>query len=495
MLYLALIASFIGITGSCFFRNFTYIRLSSLFSGIVASVAAFMVFAAPLMGTQIFHMGPFVIDRFSGLMGVLITCIYLMVSIVSYAYVNSEFRSGTLTLHSVKWYYGLLHIFALAMFSAVSADNLALLWVSLELTTLATTPLVALYRKDGSLEAAWKYIILCSLGISFGLLGFFFIGYAGNLAGLNVQEAMSFSSLLAVAPQLSSTVMQWAFLFAFVGLGTKVGFFPLHTWLPDAHGRTPSPISAMLSGMLLNVAFAALLRIKVLTDHALGTSDWTDQFFLIFGMLSVVAAAFFLYIQHHYKRMLAYSSMEHMGILAIGVSMGILGLIASLMHMVAHTFSKSLLFFASGEILHHEGTAKIEQVRGLRKRMPSVALMFLLGMLSLLAAPPFMAFASEIHLFSAMAQRGRFVTLGVLIVALSIVAIGLLRHTLAMLATADHEEHKSHDSHPTSRAIVAVMATEIFTLAVLGVYFLSGDGYRFFESLAMNIINASSFTP
>lgn len=473
-------------------KSVSGVRKLSLAFSVINAILLIAFFLDPLLNGNIVEISTWLrVDRFSAFIGVLITSLYLFGTAVSDRYIKEEAHEKILSLTQAKLYFALLPIFAMAMLLVVTADNLGLLWLALELTTLATTPLVAIYKKDGSLEAAWKYIILCSLGISLGLLGVLLVSYAGVESGLGSLESLSLKNLNVNANKLLPTVMQWAFLFSFVGLGTKVGFFPLHTWLPDAHGRTPSPISAILSGILLNVALYSLMRIKFITDTALASDQWTNQLFLIFGVLSVVASAFHLFIQQHYKRMLAYSSMEHMGILAIAIGLGPVGLVPALMHMFAHTFSKSLLFFGSGEILLHEKTAKIYNVRNLLAKIPLTGILFVLGMFALLAVPPFATFSSEILILAATVRSGHWVVCLILLLALTLVCVSLCKHTFTMLnleeGTHTHDQQAEKNLKEKFNITHLIMIIQVIALVVAGIFMLTQNGYDFFNTIANSI--------
>lgn len=466
------------------------VRLIALLMGVINAFVAVLIFANPLFSGELLEIGGWLrIDRFSALIGLLISLLYFFTVIVSHRYIGEEYHEKILTLRQIQMYFVLLPIFAIAMLVVVSADNLGVLWLALEATTLATTPLVAIYKKEGSLEAAWKYIILCSLGISLGLLGIFLISYAGMGAGLDSFSSLSLESLKTLNSKLSPAVMQWAFLFSFIGIGTKVGFFPMHTWLPDAHGRTPSPISAMLSGILLNVALYALIRIKFLTDTTLDSSQWTNQFFLIFGILSVVSSAFYLYLQHHYKRMLAYSSIEHMGILAISIGLGPLGIMPALMHMCAHTFAKSLLFFASGEILLKTKTAQVTKVKNLFKEIPLTGILFIVGLFALLAVPPFATFSSEILILAMAVKSGHLFIFFVLLLALTLVCVSLLKHAFTMFALDDDptENHHQKIHFEKFNCTHFVMILQILILIGAGIFMLTPTGFQFFTEIAKSI--------
>ena len=338
--------------------------LASLFAAIArdtralgrSAVAASLLATAGLgsVAVLVFARGPvwigdfWMIDRFAAMMIALIQVVWMAASLASLRYIGAEHAAGILSTLKVRIYYGLLPLFVLAMLVTVATDHLGVLWIALEATTLTTTPLVALYKKDGAIEAAWKYLLLCSLGISVSLLGLLLLAYAGVGAGLPLDRAFSLGALRERAAALDPQVVRWAFVFLFVGIGTKVGFVPMHPWLPDAHSRTPSPISACLSGVLLNVALYALLRCKAVVDLALGQDAWTSAFFTWFGLLSILFAAFVLLHQQNYKRMLAYHSVEHMGLIAFGLGMGPVGAAGAVMHMIGHTLAKSALFLTAG---------------------------------------------------------------------------------------------------------------------------------------------------
>ncbi len=416
-------------------------------------------------------------------MAALVCLVWLAAALSSVRYIGLEHAQGLLSTTKIRIYFGLLPLFVLAMLVTVTTDGLGVLWIALEATTLATTPLVALYKKDGAIEAAWKYLLLCSLGISVSLLGLFLLAYAGVGAGLPLDRALSLGDLRARAASLDPHVVRWAFVFLFVGIGTKVGFVPMHPWLPDAHSRTPSPISAMLSGVLLNVALYALLRLRVIVDLSLGQSDWTSAFFVGFGLVSVLFAAFVLLHQQNYKRMLAYHSVEHMGLIAFGLGMGPAGAAGAVMHMIGHTLAKSALFLSAGEILLREHTTKIANIRGLWRTAPRTSLVFLLGFLGLIGMPTSTIFSSELTFILAAASRNPAAAVA-LIVALAIVAVGVLHHVFAMLFGGDPPEAGEAPPPEPITITHAVVAVELILLFAGGVFFLSTPGFNWAASVA-----------
>lgn len=454
---------------------------------VIAATARALVPGAGI-GIDLPTSGAWTVDGFSAMNAWLVALIYVTASLVSYRYINHEREEKILSLKQVRVYYACFHAFALAMFVALFADNIGVLWTALECTTLATTPLVAMYRKDASVEAAWKYLILCSIGISLGLLGFLLMAYAGvSGAGMDPVDAMSLRSLLAHASMLPIPVVKWAFVFVFIGLGTKVGFVPMHTWLPDAHGNTPSPISGMLSGVLLNVAFTAILRFRHIVDAHAGLSDWTGMLFIVFGALSIVLPALALQHQRHYKRMLAYSSVEHMGIAAFAAGFGPIGMPFVVMHMIGHTLLKSALFFGSGEILLHYKSAKIDNVVGCMHRLPVTGSLFLIAQLGMLAVPPSPLMASEFLIFGNAMRTLPWVAVP-LILCLSLVMIGLLRHTIIILYGGERPEHReTHGLKEAFNITHAVVTTQLLLAAAAGLFFLTNGGMEFVGRIAASI--------
>jgi hydrogenase-4 component F len=295
----------------------------------------------------------------------------------------------------LRLYHSMYQLFTFTMLLALTSNNLGILWVATEAATLATVLLVSVYRTAASLEAAWKYFILCGVGIAQALFGTVLLYMASERAGIGEAGALLWTQLDSVKAALDPRIMGLAFAFLFVGYGTKVGLVPVHNWLPDAHAEGPTPVSAVLSGLLLNVALYAVLRCKVLTDGALGTA-LAGQLMMAFGLLSVLVAAFFLSRQRDVKRMFAYSSIEHMGLItfAFGIG-GPVATFAGLLHMTVHSLVKSAIFFAVGHAAQQAGTQVMSEIRGLIRSSPTVGWGLMIGALAILGMPPFGVFASE----------------------------------------------------------------------------------------------------
>ncbi|MDR3089351.1 MAG: hydrogenase [Desulfobulbaceae bacterium] len=326
-------------------------------------------------------------------------------------------------------FHGCALIFLGLMTMAALADHPIVLWIAIEATTLASAPLIFLHRSKEALEATWKYVLICSVGIALALLGFFFLSLSLERADLALP--LSFSTLATVAPLLDPLWLKAAFLFVLIGMGTKMGLAPMHTWLPDAHSEAPSPASALLSGALLNCAFLAIYHLHHLMRLA-GMGDFSGSLLIIFGLFSIFVAGIFLLNQPDYKRMLAYSSVENMGVIALGVGIGGLGVYGAMLHLLHHSLIKSSLFLSSGNMYLGFASKLIAQSNGMSRLLPKTFVTFFAGFLALTGLPPFGLFISELLIMLA-AFRERHIVAAVLLVAgLALVITGLTRNVLAL---------------------------------------------------------------
>lgn len=314
--------------------------------------------------------------------------------------------AGHASRRRAGWYGILLHLFIAAMATAVLAGNLGVLWVAIEATTIVTAFLVGHRSDRPALEAAWKYVVICSAAIAIALLGLVLLYAAARHAGLTGQDALDWAALTARARDLDPAVTRIAVGLAVIGFGAKAGLIPLHAWLPDAHSQAPAPVSALMSGVLLPVALYAVLRVKAIADPALGTG-YLRTLLLIMALATLALAALLLIGQRDYKRMLAYSSMEHMGLIALAAALGTkLAIAALLLHMAGHGLAKTVAFLSSGHILHRHTSGQISDVRALASRMPLLAGLFGVAVLALLGFPPAALFASEVGIARAGAAAG-----------------------------------------------------------------------------------------
>jgi len=346
------------------------------------------------------------VDALSAYILLIISFIGLMAAIYSIGYLGHELEEKKIDLGRIRYYYSFFHVFIFTMLLVCVSSNLGIMWIAIEATTLASAFLVGFYNKDTSVEAAWKYLIICSVGITLALLGTILL-YASAVNALGESpDALNWPTLVEHAASLDPTLIKIAFILVVIGYGTKVGFAPMHTWLPDAHSEAPTPISGLLSGVLLNCAMYGILRYHIITTSALGPG-FSDTLLILFGLLSMAAAAAFIIIQKDYKRLLAYSSIEHMGIMAIGFGLGGIGIVGALLHMLNHAIVKSLMFFGAGNVLLKFKTKQIAEVRGIATVMSWTAAFFVAGGLAITGSPPFGVFISELLiLIAGFTQKG-----------------------------------------------------------------------------------------
>ena len=337
----------------------------------------------------------FFVDPFNVFLVALTAFVGFTTAIFSRPYMRIEQEKGKLSVGRLRLYHSMYQLFNFTMLLALLTNNMGILWVAMEAATLATVLLVSLYRTPASLEAAWKYFILCGVGIAQALFGTILLYFAAErLLGAG-GGALLWTELNNVKAQLEPTVLSIAFVFLLVGYGTKVGLVPLHNWLPDAHAEGPTPVSAVLSGLLLNVALYAVVRCKVLVEGSLHNS-FARELMMGFGLLSVVVAALLLSRQKDVKRLFAYSSIEHMGIITFAFGMGgPVANFAGLLHMTVHSLTKSAIFFTVGHAAQKTGTQIMDEIRGLITTSPMLGWGLVLGTLAILGMPPFGVFASE----------------------------------------------------------------------------------------------------
>jgi hydrogenase-4 component F len=324
---------------------------------------------------------------------------------------------------------GCMLLFLASMTLVTMSQHFGLLWVGIEATTLASAPLIYFHRTPRSLEATWKYLLICSVGIALALLGNFLLA-VGATDGEHNPTSLVLADLLK-SKHLQATWLEAAFLFFLVGYGTKMGLAPMHTWLPDAHSESPSVVSALLSGALLNCAFLGILRAHQVCAAA-GVREFSTDLLVVFGLLSMGIAAVFILGQGDFKRMLAYSSVEHMGILSLGVGLGGAGVFGAALHAVNHSLTKAALFLVAGNILAAFGTKKVADVRGVLHALPSSGVLWLAGFLAITGSPPFGPFLSEFTILKAALDHGYALIAGAYLFLLALIFIGMATIVLPM---------------------------------------------------------------
>ena len=407
-------------------------------------------------------------DSLSAFMVVVIATVSLLATLFTPRTMRQEMESGITTARYARHYVILMQVFITCMLLAVLTANLGVLWVSIEATTIATTFLVSHRRTDGAFEASWKYVILCSIGIALAFLGTVLIYYAELHATGGVHSSsLDWTSVMSVAHHLDPNVTRLAFALLVVGYGTKVGLVPMHSWLPDAHSQAPAPVSALMSGVLLTVAFYGLLRFRAVAVAALGPM-FPRTLLVVVGIASLVLATVMLIAQRDLKRMLAYSSIEHMGLLALGAAAGTpLAIAAVLLHILGHGITKAVLFLSAGEIYYLEGTTEMAKFSGLLARRPALAGIFGFALVSLVAFPPFSLFVSELTMARAEVDAGLWWAVAISLVCLSVIFAALTRHGRQMLMGAASTTDAAPSTLAPSMAIPLV--TALVACAALGV--------------------------
>ncbi|WP_425501017.1 hydrogenase 4 subunit F [Skermanella pratensis] len=414
--------------------------LNSLASGLTL-VASLSLFADRPESTPLF-----LVDDFNIYLVALTAFVGFTTALFSASYIEHEIETGRLTPLFVRFYHAMYQAFMFTMLLALLANNLGVLWVAVEGATLTTVLMVSLYRTPAAIEAAWKYFILCGVGIALALFGTILVFLAARPVMGGGMPAMTWSALMLEINRVSPDLLNLAFVFILIGYGTKVGLAPLHAWLPDAHAEGPTPISAVLSGLLLNVALYAVLRFKMLMT-ANGQSLTPGPLMMVMGLASLLLSAFMLYRRRDIKRLFAYSSIEHMGIITFAFGFGgPIANFAGLLHMTMHSLTKSAIFVAVGLATQVKGTQQIAEIRGLTASHPVIGWGLVAGVLAIAGLPPFGIFLSEFLLVTTVFARepllalplvlGIVVAFGALVLRLQSLAFGEPSGSMAPAASS-----------------------------------------------------------
>ncbi|GAB4341461.1 MAG: proton-conducting transporter membrane subunit [Desulfobulbaceae bacterium] len=369
----------------------------------------------------------FVLTPMGSLVLVLTSLLYLAVGVYTVSYMKQVEMTAEPACN------GSLVIFLAAMSMAAVADQIIVFWIAVEATTLASAPLILLHRSKGALEAAWKYVLICSVGIALALLSAFFLVLAMNRG--HIQVPLTYAALNSGAVSLDPVWLRAAFLFALIGYGTKMGLAPMHTWLPDAHSEAVSPASALLSGALLNCAFLGIYKTHMLLTSA-GIGVFSGNIMIFFGLASILVAGIFILHQSDYKRMLAYSSIENMGIIVFGTGLGGLAAGGALLHLIHHSLLKASLFLCAGNILLGYGSKKIRETGGMISLLPKTAVAFFAGFMGISGLPPFGLVISEILIILGALRTGHPLAAALFAGGLLLVFSGAGRHLLRMTFSA-----------------------------------------------------------
>ncbi len=352
---------------------------------------------------------------------VVISLLFFLIAIYSGAYLEK------VKVLSERVFCGSMLLFLSTMTMVTLSDHIMVMWIAIEATTLASTPLIFSHRTASSLEATWKYVLICSVGIALALVGSVLITVSMDVG--NVDAPVAFSALTVVAGSLDPLWLKVGFVFILVGYGTKMGLAPMHTWLPDAHSEAPSPASALLSGVLLNCAYLGIFKTNKIMVAA-GLGDFSGTILIVFGLVSMLVAATFILRQNEYKRLLAYSSIENMGIIAFGTGVGGLGAFGAMLCLIHHSLIKSSLFLTSGNILLGYGSRLIEETGRLAGRMPKTFVAFFGGFIGIAGFPPFGLFLGELFIIIAAFRTGHYLAIGIFLATLCVIFAGFANHVM-----------------------------------------------------------------
>ena len=440
---------------------------------LVCFVVAIVVVASVHDGSQLTAArGWLHLDALGGVFLLATAFLYAAGAVFSIGYLRHGEERPTFAPFARR-YYAYLNLFGWTMLLVPLMNDFGTLWVAVELTTIVSVLLVALDRTDAALEAAWKYVLIASVGLGIALLAVVVL-YAAGLSALGDGYLPRFARYAAVGARLPEVEVQLAFVLAVVGFGTKVGLAPLHTWLPDAHSEAPSPVSALLSGALLANAFYAILRFFQVTRLAAGEA-FPRHVLLVFGTLSLLVAALFVLRQENYKRLLAYSTIEHMGVIAVGIGFGVrLAVAGALFHVINHAAAKGLAFFGSGSLLRRYDTKEIEGVRGAASVLPWSGPMFLLAALALSAFPVSGVFRSEFQIVSGGLATPAYVWVAILLALVNLAFFGVVLHTGRMVLTPARDAGAAVARGETSWWMVGAMAACVVVVVGLGFYLPGG---------------------
>jgi hydrogenase-4 component F len=418
--------------GSLFVRKERIFGIINCLGYFVVLCASIILFKEVVFTGHIAAFFNFIyLDLLSVVFIVVIAVVAFAAALYSIAYIRKDVEQKIISGRKAGFYYLLFNLFCFSMFCVPAVNNLGMLWVAIEMTTLISAFLVGFYNSKESVEAAWKYIIICSVGIIFALLGTILFSYAFSISGLS--KSLNWSDMVPVAHMLDKNILKIAFIFILIGYGTKAGLAPMHTWLPDAHSQAVTPISALLSGVLLKTAIYAILRFGIIIIKS-GEFTYFSHLMILFGAISLVISCGFILVQKDLKRLLAYSSIEHVGIISIGFGLGSpLAIAGAILHVFNHAVTKSLMFFGAGNIVSAYKKHNMNAIRGVTKVLPFTGIVVLLGVFALTGFPPFSIFISEIMIIMAAFTNGSYFIAAFLLLLLAIIFGAFIYHFGKML--------------------------------------------------------------
>ncbi|WP_159446303.1 proton-conducting transporter membrane subunit [Desulfonispora thiosulfatigenes] len=452
----------IMIVGTVLFTELKWMSLINILGSIAISIITLQVTEYIYHHQSLTLFNDFIyIDSLSVIQLLIVSFVALISLIYSYKYLKNEIKEDTINLANAKLFYFMLVVFYLSMVLTSITNNIVAMWISIEATTISTAFLIGFNRSKLSLEAAWKYIIICSIGISLGFVGIVIFIYSANT--LDPNQAVHWDYLMKNYEFLDKNVVLVAFTFIFVGIGTKAGLAPMHTWSPQTHSEAPAPINALLAGVLHNLALYVIIRFYAIVNNIESLIN-LKYLFIVFGAISLIVSAFSLLRQTNYLRLLAFSSVENIGIMSLGIGIGgFLGTFGALLHSLIHAFTKTLLFLTLGNIFGLYKTRRINNIHTLIKTMPKNAVFLILGVLAITGVPPFASFYSEFFILIAGIESGHYITIFIYVLCLLLVFSGFINaFTKMIFSSSEQESTKSYKDNENIFPLCLTLILMIF---------------------------------
>ncbi|MEI8189307.1 MAG: proton-conducting transporter membrane subunit [candidate division NC10 bacterium] len=442
----------------------------------LASVACLVFMTGPLSCAG----GWLFLDPLSAYHALVLALVFAASSVYAGVYFEFELANGKLNLHEARRFGALWFGALAAMTMVLVCGKLGLMWVGMEATTLITAFLICVHVRPLALEAMWKYLIVCSVGVAFAFVGTILIGASAQKLNLDAYELLLWPRLMGSAASLDPAFMKLAFVFLLVGYGTKAGLAPMHNWLPDAHSQAPAPVSALFSGFMLNAGLYCIMRCLPLVEGAMGGSGWAPHLLAAMGCVSILVAAAFIAFQRDAKRLLAYSSVEHMGIIALGTGLGGVGVFAALWHTLNHALCKPLAFFAAGRLGQAYGSHDLRVMAGSLRKCPWWGAGLFGSLLAIIGVAPFAIFMSELQILKAAADARAFWAMAIFLAGTCIVFVGALRHAMEAAWGESPADPKEEEADRSSKALIL---GGLGVLLVLGLW-LPGPLFRAIDQAA-----------
>jgi hydrogenase-4 component F len=415
-----------------FINNRAVVRINTVVAALECCLVAY-IYCVMAGAHRLFAWGNnFFIDSLSLYHIGLVAIVFFLSSVYSISYFSEGIASGSFDSKSARRFGLLWNGFFAILTAVLCSNNMGILWICLEASTLISALLIKTDGRPASIEAMWKYLLLCSVGIAFAFVGTMLLSVAARGVMVPPGETLLWTSLSQHARALDGKVMCAAFIFILVGFGTKAGLAPMHTWLPDAHSQAPTPVSAVFSGIMLNCALYCIMRYLPLCEAAMGWKGKAHTMLVLFGLLSIIIGAVFIPAQKNIKRLLAYCSVEHMGIIALGLGLGGFGTFAALFHTLNHSISKTLAFYSAGGLARYYGTHDMQKMKGAIAATPLWGTAFFISFLALIGVAPFSLFMSEFQLVKTAIDSGRFIELAIFFFGSVVVFVSMLRFAIGV---------------------------------------------------------------